>query len=220
MPRSIPEVPKVSGIAPFPILDDRKQSPVETIGSRLTLSIAIQKYAGRDASATYNSIHAPSLLQNELGPSKRIGDFDASSAPPGSDIFKEPEGSSAPAPRAKGERRPLQSIISSYDFEEAAAENLSEKAWAFYSSAATDCVTKEANTKLFERIWLRPRILRNVRDISTRTNILGVDIPIPLFASPTAMVKLTHPDGELSIARGCSNLGVPQTVSLDQDFPS
>lgn len=92
------------------------------------MGIVIQKYAGRDGSAAYNSIHAPSLLQNELGSSKKIGDFDTSSIPSGSDIFKEPEGSSVPAPKVKGERRPLQSIISSYDFEEAAAENLSEKA--------------------------------------------------------------------------------------------
>lgn len=162
----------------------------------------------------YNSIHAPSIIENDLDSSKRIGDFDASSIPPGSDILEEPQTApSALATKAKGERRPLQSIINSFDFEQAASENLSEKAWAFYSSAATDCVTKEANTKFFERIWLRPRILTNVRDINTKTRMLGTEIPFPLFASPTAMVKLTHPDGELAIARGCSSFGTPQTVS-------
>lgn len=69
---------------------------------------------------------------------------------------------------------------------------------------------------MFERIWLRPRVLKNVRDINTKTNILGTDIPLPLFVSPTAMVKLAHPDGELTIARGCSHFGIPQTVSLHE----
>lgn len=173
----------------------------------------IYRYAGRDASAMYNSIHAPSIIENDLDSSKRIGNFDATSVPPNSDILKEPQAASPSPARPKGVRRPLQSIINTHDFEQAASENLSEKAWAFYSSAATDCVTKEANAKFFERIWLRPRILTNVRNIDTRTKMLGTDIPLPLFVSPAAMVKLAHPDGELAIGRGCSNFGIPQTVS-------
>lgn len=180
----------------------------------------IHRHAGRDASAAYNEIHAPSLIGNELGATKNMGDFDKSSASPDSTIFVSPESPAAPSdPTAERKgRRPLQTIISSHDFEEAASENLSAKAWAFFSSAATNCVTKKANEAYFDRIWLRPRIMRNVKDISYKTKMLGSEIGMPLFASPTAMAKLTHPDGELMIAKGCSTFHIPQTVCMTTSY--
>ncbi|KAK1763676.1 cytochrome b2-like protein [Phialemonium atrogriseum] len=180
----------------------------------------IYKYAGRDATAIYNSIHAPSLIQTELGASKRIGDFDSSNVLPDSDISEDPEPAVSPLPaKTAAGRRPLQTLISSHDFEQAASENLSEKAWAFFSSAATDCITEKANAAYFGRMWLRPRILRNVREVSTRTKMLGNDVSLPLFVSPTAMAKLAHPDGELAIAKGCSKYNIAQTISTNASFP-
>jgi L-lactate dehydrogenase (cytochrome) len=136
-----------------------------------------------------------------------------SSAGPDSEIFTPPQSpaSSSSAPTAR-ERRPLQSLICAHDFEKAASENLSAKAWAFFSSAATDCVTQRANESYFDRIWLRPQILKDVKDIRCRTKMLGTTLDFPLFISPTAMVKLAHPDGEIVIAKGCAGSGIAQTV--------
>lgn len=61
-------------------------------------------------------------------------------------------------------------------------------------------------------MWLRPQILKDVKDISYRTKILGNSVSMPLFVSPAAMAKLAHPDGELVIAKGCSKFGIAQTV--------
>src|SRR6266705_2756954 len=44
---------------------------------------------------------------------------------------------------------------------------------AFFSSAATDLVTAKANRAVFDRVWWPPRVLRSVRDVNTRTRILG-----------------------------------------------
>ncbi|KAI5868107.1 FMN-dependent dehydrogenase-domain-containing protein [Durotheca rogersii] len=180
----------------------------------------IHKYAGQDASAVYNSIHAPSLIQNELEASKRIGKIDESSMGPGPDVSEtKTPASPSTAKNGGGRRRPLLTLLSSHDFEKAASENLSDKAWAFFSSAATDCITKEANAAFFGRMWLRPRVLRNVRDISTKTKMLGNDVSLPLFVSPTAMVRLAHPDGETVIAKGCSKSGIPHTISTNASYP-
>jgi L-lactate dehydrogenase (cytochrome) len=113
------------------------------------------------------------------------------------------------------ERRPLSTIINTQDFEDAASENLSEKAWAFFSSAATDCHTHRANNDFFRRIWLRPRIMRDIGKVDTRTKILGNDVPFPLFASPAAMAKLAHPEGELAIAKATTKAGMAHIVSND-----
>lgn len=103
-------------------------------------------------------------------------------------------------------------LINSHDFEVVASKTASKKTWAFYSSAATDLITRDANKSCFDRIWFRPRVLRNVRTVKTRTKILGVDSSLPLFVSPAAMAKLIHPDGECAIARACANKGIIQGV--------
>ena len=112
------------------------------------------------------------------------------------------------------QKPPLETILSSYDFEKVAAQALSKKTWAFYSSAATDMLTRDANKSMMDRILLRPRVLRNVTRVDTRTKILGCQTGLPLFVSPAAMAKMVHPEGELAMARGCARYGVGQCVSI------
>lgn len=114
------------------------------------------------------------------------------------------------------EKPPLETLINSYDFEVVASTTASSKTWAFYSSASTDMITRDANKSCFDRIWFRPRVLRNVRSVDTRTRILGSDFNLPLFVSPAAMAKLIHPEGECAIARACETKGIMQGVSRDQ----
>ncbi|KAK6008876.1 hypothetical protein QM012_000779 [Aureobasidium pullulans] len=112
----------------------------------------------------------------------------------------------------------LGSILNLADFEEAARQTFSEKAWAFISSAATDCNTVTRNESFFSRIWLRPMVLRNVKDVDTSTRILGQQVNMPLFVSPAGLASLVQPEGEKDIARGCSKLGVPQCISTNASF--
>lgn len=114
----------------------------------------------------------------------------------------------------KAAKPPLESILNSYDFEKVASQELSKKTWAFYSSAATDMITRDANKSMLDRILLRPRVLRNVTTVDTRTEILGCQSGLPLFVSPAAMAKMVHPEGELAMARGCAKYGVGQCVSI------
>ena len=104
-------------------------------------------------------------------------------------------------------------LISTHDFEKVAEKTLTTKAWAFYSSAATDLVTHHANSNFYRRIMLRPRVMRNVTEASTRRSILGCPSTAPFFVAPAAMARLAHPDGECAIARGCACEGLIQCVS-------
>lgn len=104
------------------------------------------------------------------------------------------------------------SILSAYDFEIAAQKILSPKAWAFYSSAATDLISVKANKALYDRIWFRPRLLRDVTTVNTSSKISGIDSSLPFFIAPCAMAKLGHNEGELGIARACYEKGIIQCV--------
>ncbi|KAL8901187.1 MAG: hypothetical protein Q9207_005317, partial [Kuettlingeria erythrocarpa] len=115
---------------------------------------SILKYAGHDASQSYHEVHSPSLLPRTLTTSKLMGTLDTSTI---SDSWSKPLPQQNPKVQLQNERPPLSTIISTHDFEAVAEKTLTPKAWAFYSSAATDLVTHRANRSFFDRIWFRPR---------------------------------------------------------------
>ncbi|KAI6975542.1 hypothetical protein KC321_g4484, partial [Hortaea werneckii] len=166
----------------------------------------IWKHAGYDATTTYSTYHSPSLLPNNLDRSKLKGQVDTRTITP--DWAKPPP--STTTELKLHEKPPLDTVICAQDFEEIAQRTASKKTWAFYSSASTDCVTRDANRSFFSRIWFRPRLLRAVGNISTKSTILGHDTGLPIFVSPAAMAKMMHPSGEKGIARGCLDERVPQ----------
>ncbi|KAK4172347.1 putative cytochrome b2, mitochondrial precursor [Triangularia setosa] len=113
----------------------------------------------------------------------------------------------------------LSTLISPHDFPPAALLSLPQKAIAFISSAATDCLTHSANSSLYNQLTLRPRILVNVsHPTPLETTILACPVSSPIFVSPTSLGRIIHPDGEKAIALACSKLDVAQTISTSASF--
>ncbi|RDW57091.1 FMN-dependent alpha-hydroxy acid dehydrogenase [Aspergillus mulundensis] len=175
----------------------------------------ILKYAGRDATRAYSEVHTSGLLKAELAPDQYKGKLDESTID--ENWHKQPA-SENPEAVWGNDKPPLETLINSHDFEHVASRTASKKTWAFYSSAATDLITRDANKSCFNRIWFRPRVLKNVRSVDTKSKILGVDSSIPLFVSPAAMAKLIHQDGECAIARACESRGIMQGVSNNSSY--
>ncbi|KAJ5326009.1 uncharacterized protein MYU51_000849 [Penicillium brevicompactum] len=175
----------------------------------------ILKYAGSDATKAYSEVHAPSVMKNNLDADKLKGVLDESTIDA---EWAKPPPEENPQVMLENEKAPLHTLINSHDFEVVASKTASKKTWAFYSSAATDLITRDANKSCFDRIWFRPRVLRNVRSVDTRTNILGGSYSLPLFVSPAAMAKLIHPDGECAIARACASKGIMQGISNNSSY--
>ncbi|KAJ5708631.1 hypothetical protein N7488_008432 [Penicillium malachiteum] len=178
-------------------------------------SAVIMKYAGRDATQAYSEVHSPSVLRTGLQSDKLKGALDETTI--------DEEWTKAPSSKrqkevSENENPPLETLINSHDFEAVASKTANKKTWAFYSSASTDLITRDANKSCFDRIWFRPRVLRNVREVDTRTTILGGNYKLPLFVSPAAMAKLIHPEGECAIARACEKKGIIQGISNNSSF--
>jgi L-lactate dehydrogenase (cytochrome) len=172
----------------------------------------ILQNAGRDATTMYSEVHSPNLVKSTLPLSKQLGDLEGSGFSKKKEFHNE-----AKAKQTK--KQALESLISAQDFEAAAAESFSPKAWAFVSSAATDLHTKRRNQKAYSWLTLRPRVLRNVTVVDTSTNMLGNPMRLPIFCSPTAMAKLIHSDGEKALGRACKSSGIAQCVSTSASFP-
>ncbi|KAL0603376.1 Hydroxyacid oxidase 2 [Plecturocebus cupreus] len=93
------------------------------------------------------------------------------------------------------------SLVCLTDFQARAREHLSRPTRDFIEGGADDGVTRDDNIAAFKRIRLRPRYLRDVSDVDTRTTIQGEKISAPIGIAPTGFHCLVWPDGEMSTAR-------------------
>lgn len=69
------------------------------------------------------------------------------------------------------------------------------------------------NETAFDRYKIRPRILKDVGNIDTTTEILGTKVSLPFGFSPAASHKLAHPDGEVATSRAASKYNICMGLS-------
>jgi 4-hydroxymandelate oxidase len=105
------------------------------------------------------------------------------------------------------------SILSVADYERLAEEQLEPGPWAYLAGGSGDEWTLHENRVAFARWTFRPRILRDVAEISTATTVLGTPVGLPVIVAPVAYQQLYHPDGECATARGAAAAGAGMAVS-------
>lgn len=81
------------------------------------------------------------------------------------------------------------------DYEQIAREKLPPQVFNYFFSGSDDEITLRNNSQAFNTIKLYPRVLRDMRNISLKTKILGKEVDLPFGIAPFAMQKLVHPDG-------------------------
>ena len=160
----------------------------------------ILQYAGKDCTPQFEPFHPSNIIQRMLDPNLCLGDIDPSSVQP-----EHKAGTTTAATTAtKAWVKPhLNQMLNVFDFESVAKHTLTKQGWSYYSSGADDEITLRDNHIAFQRIWLRPRVLVNVRHVDMATTLLGYPSNLPLYITATALGKLAHEDGELAIVRAC-----------------
>lgn len=88
-----------------------------------------------------------------------------------------------------------------------AQRKLSKQAWEYYKTGADDEQTLQRNETIFDRLFLRPRVLRDVSNIDTSTTILGKRYAFPIAIAPSAYQKLCHPNGEVAMSSAARSVG-------------
>lgn len=169
----------------------------------------ILKYAGKDATKIFTPIHPPDAvdkflpLERHLGP--LIGEF-----PEEEEILTDEEIERLDRIDRKP---PLSQIMNLHDFEAVARQILPPSALAYYASAADDEISLRENHNAYHRIFFNPKILVDVSTVDLTTEFFGNHTSAPFYASATALAKLGHPDGEVSIARGTGKEDITQMIS-------
>lgn len=95
----------------------------------------------------------------------------------------------------------------------------SESVADYYEGGSGTEITLEANEAAWRAIRFRPRVLRDVGEVSTAVDLLGVRLPSPVVVAPSALHGLAHEDGELATARGTAAAGNLLTLSARSSVP-
>jgi len=99
------------------------------------------------------------------------------------------------------------------DYEALARAKLDDNAWEYIRGGSGDETTLRENVEAFTRWKLRPRVLRDVGSVDTRTTVLGTEVALPVLVAPVALQKLAHPEGEAATARAAASAGTIMCLS-------
>lgn len=188
----------------------------------------ILKYAGQDATDAFDPIHPPDIISRYLSPDVCLGELDISHA----GVMVKKESKADEQVRLAREKMPrLDEMYNVFDFEckskppyplqlthyvfpvlAVAKTVLKPEAWAYYSSGADDEISMRENHNAFHRIWLRPRVMVNVKQLDLSTTMLGSNVSMPLYITGTALGKLGHPEGELVLTRAAAQKKIIQMI--------
>jgi lactate 2-monooxygenase len=103
--------------------------------------------------------------------------------------------------------------------EQQAIENMPADACSYIVGGAGLQKSIENNRSGFDKYQIVPRMLKNVENRDTSTQILDIDFPSPFFVCPIGVAEMVHPEGDLAIARGASPTGIPYIFSNQASFP-
>lgn len=100
-----------------------------------------------------------------------------------------------------------------HDFRELARRRLPGPIFNYIDGAADDEVTYRRNTASFERCDLVPNVLRGVQGVDLSVTVMGQQLALPFYCSPTALQRLFHHTGEHAVAAAASKFGTMFGVS-------
>ena len=99
------------------------------------------------------------------------------------------------------------------DFEQTARARLEPGVFDYFAGGSDDQVTVNDNHPSWQRVRLRPRVLRDVSTVDTSAVLLGSPVAAPIAIAPMAAHRLVHDAGECATAAGAADAGVLYTVS-------
>ncbi|BGO90255.1 RHTO0S03e04896g1_1 [Rhodotorula toruloides] len=170
----------------------------------------LEQNAGKDVTKLFKTIHPPKTLEKFLTDENLVGYIDVDES------TKIGGGKNAEDFRIEQARKSLRNvdtIVCLDEFEEIAQSILTEMAASYYATGSETEQSLRDERESWQRIRFRPRVMRKMRHIDSRTSFLGMPQPLPFFIAPAGLARLGHPDGELNITRGAAEHGVVQIVS-------
>jgi 4-hydroxymandelate oxidase len=116
----------------------------------------------------------------------------------------------------------MERFLALHEFEPEARERLPQAVYEYIAGGAGDEHSIRANEDSYQKIFLRPRVLRSAAPVELGQELFGRHLPAPVLLAPAAYQRLMHPEGELASVQGAIRHGLPfvlssnGTVSIEQ----
>ncbi|HEU5104913.1 MAG TPA: alpha-hydroxy acid oxidase [Solirubrobacterales bacterium] len=83
----------------------------------------------------------------------------------------------------------------------------------YVAGGAGDELTLRENVAAWGHWRLRPRVLKDVREVSTAAEVLGKQVEIPILVAPVAYQRMANSEGERGMAAGAAAAGTVMCLS-------
>jgi len=100
-----------------------------------------------------------------------------------------------------------------FDLRDKAKARLPKWLFEFVDRGTEDEVALRNNREAFERIKLKPRVLRDVSGRKLDTTVFGKQHKLPIGIAPTGAAGMMWYQGELELARAAKEAGIPFTLA-------
>jgi glycolate oxidase len=94
-----------------------------------------------------------------------------------------------------------------------ARKALSDNTWDYLMGGADTETTLVRNRQAIDSVAFRPRVLRDVGEVSTRARFLGHDLALPVILAPIGSLQDLCPAGGVAPARAAHRFGVLHMLS-------
>ena len=92
--------------------------------------------------------------------------------------------------------------------------NLTQGAWDYMAGASESETTMKRNRRAFDKLALKPRTMRDVREIDTSETIFGMKLKIPVILAPIGSLETFSPvGGAADSARAAEEAGICHMLS-------
>ena len=99
------------------------------------------------------------------------------------------------------------------DLRRRAFRKLPSPMFHYIDGGADDEWTLRRNTEAFDDYELQPGYLNDISKVDIGTRVLGCDLQLPFFLSPTGMSRLFHHDKEIAVAKAAARAGTLYSLS-------
>jgi L-lactate dehydrogenase (cytochrome) len=104
-------------------------------------------------------------------------------------------------------------IVNVFDLREEARRRLPRVIFDYIEGGAESEASVRANRDGFERLWFRPRVLKDFSECDTAAEVLGSRLALPLVFAPLGFEGMFSRDGELSAGRVAARKGIAMTLA-------
>ncbi|MFJ6077981.1 alpha-hydroxy acid oxidase [Pseudarthrobacter sp. NPDC092419] len=110
-------------------------------------------------------------------------------------------------------QRRLEAVLNYDDARAAAQKRLPKAIFDYVDGGAEDEVTLRRNTKGFRDLSFEPKGATWIEQPDLKTNILGLELSMPVLTAPCGGMRLVHPEGDLGIAAAAAQAGIAHVAT-------